>query len=426
MNKSDSERIAGYLEKKGYFEAENRRMADLVILNTCGVRQSAEDRVYGLIPLIKKENPKAKIILTGCLSEREDVKKRLEGKVDIWLPIIELPKLSKILGIKGKEFNKDYLKILPKYNNQISVFLPIGNGCDNFCTYCVVPNARGREVYRRADEIIKEVKNLIRRGFKEIILIAQNVNSYKSRNTQHATRNKKLKYIYFVDLLKMVNDVPGDFWIRFATSHPKDMSDDLIKAISDCRKVCEHVHLPVQSGNNEILKSMNRNYSVEHYLSLIKKIKKSIPGVSLTTDIIVGFPGETKSQFNNTKKLFKKIKFDMAYIAKYSPRPGTAAEKLRDNVSRQEKKKREEALMKILRKTASENNKKYNGKIVDILIENVNKKGELYGKTRTNKVVKVKSRKSKAERDRIGKFVKIKILKVRDFGLEGVSWNRRV
>jgi len=420
MNKSDSERISGYLEEVGYKEEKERNNADLIILNTCGVRQSAEDRAYGLISRIKKENPNAKIVLTGCLSERNDVKRRLKEKVDIWLPIIKLPELSVKLGIKGKKFDEDYLKILPKYNNQISAFVPIGNGCDNFCTYCVVPNARGREVYRQSDEIIAEVKNLVKKGFKEIILIAQNVNSYKTHNTQHTTHNKELKDIYFVDLLKMVNDMPGDFWIRFATSHPKDMSDDLIKAILDCGNVCEHVHLPAQSGDNEILKAMNRNYSRDQYLALIKKIRKKIPMASITTDIIVGFPGETKEQFNNTKKLFKEAKYDMAYIARYSPRPGTAANELVDDVSQEEKKAREDELMKILRITALKNNGKYIGKIVDMLVEGKNKKGELYGKTVTNKVVKVKSRKLKVERDRIGEFVKVKILNVRDFGLEGV------
>ncbi|MDD4333235.1 MAG: tRNA (N6-isopentenyl adenosine(37)-C2)-methylthiotransferase MiaB [Patescibacteria group bacterium] len=408
MNKADSERIAGYLEKYGYRPAKNELQADLVVVTTCGVRQSAEDRVYGLIPRIKKENPRAKIILTGCLSLREDVQKRLKNYVDIWLPITELSGLIKKLRVMRSALRKnDYLNIVPKYNSKITAFVPIGNGCNNFCTYCVVPYARGREVYRPAGEIIKEVKNLVKNGYKEIILIAQNVNSYVS----------KPKIVYFPELLKAVNDIPGDFWVRFATSHPKDMSGELIKTISKCDKVCRHIHLPAQAGDNEILRRMNRKYSIEHYLELIKKIKKSMPDASITTDIIVGFPGETKKQFNNTAKLFKKVKFDMAYIAQYSPRPGTVSAKMEDNVLRAEKKRREEELMKILRQTALENNKKYIGKVVEILIEGKNKKGELWGKTRTEKMVKVESRKGKE--NLIGKFIKVKINNVKDFGLEG-------
>lgn len=403
MNKADSERIAGYLDCLGFFSIENRSEADLVILTTCGVRQSAEDRIYGFIPKIKRENKNAKIILTGCLSERDDVKKRIGDRVDIWLPIKDLAKLKDLLEIeKPHSFEKDYLNIKPRYSSEFTVFVPIGNGCDNFCAYCVVPYARGREVYRSADKIIKEVESLVDNGCKEIVLIAQNVNSYKSGKVD------------FPDLLKMVNDIPGNFWIRFATSHPKDMSDKLIKTISKCEKVCEHIHLPAQSGDNNVLKAMNRKYTISRYKNLIKKIRKYIPNASISTDIIVGFPGETRKQFANTKKLFKEVKYDLAYIAQYSPRPGTAAEMLDDNILKSEKKKREEELIKILKKTSLENNKKYIGKIVDVLIEGKNKKGEWYGKTRTYKSTKVKSKKLI-----IGEFTKVKITNAKDFGLEG-------
>ena len=411
MNKSDSERIAGFLESNGYKLADNKYQSDLVVITTCGVRQSAEDRIYGIIPRLKKENSQTKIVITGCLSKREDVKKRLKNKVDYWLPISELSDLGNYLGLDSEniseEYKEDYLKFSPNYSSEFSAFVPIGNGCDNFCTYCVVPYARGREVYRDVLEIINEVKNLVKRGYKEIILIAQNVNSYNSRNTK--------KQINFSDLLRMVNNIEGDFWIRFATSHPKDMSNELIKTIAECDKICEHVHLPAQSGNNEILQAMNRKYNIEHYKKLIDKIKASIPDVALTTDIIVGFPGETREQFLDTAELFKYVKYDMAYIAQYSSRPGTLAEKLDDNILRKEKKIREEELMKILRKTALENNKKYINKTVQVLVECKNKKGELCGKTRTNKNVKFKSQ----EENLIGKFVEIKIIKVKDFGLYG-------
>ncbi|PLX27925.1 tRNA (N6-isopentenyl adenosine(37)-C2)-methylthiotransferase MiaB [Candidatus Parcubacteria bacterium] len=344
MNKSDSERIAKYLESLGYILASNDSCADVVVITTCGIRQSAEDRVYGLIPRIKKDNPKSCIILTGCLSEREDVKKRVEEQVDIWLPIKDLGSLKYKLA--GKDLHGDYadcyyLKFEAKYESDFSAFVPIGNGCNNFCSYCVVPYARGREVYRDHNEVIKEVKDLLNRGYKEITLIAQNVNSYISSD----------KKTDFADLLKMVNDLDGDFWLRFSTSHPKDMSDKLINTMVDCNKLCHHLHLPAQAGNNYILRAMNRKYSIEDYLALIKKVKNKISDMSFTTDIIVGFPGETGEQFKDTKKLFEKVGYDMAYIAQYSPRPGKMAEKLKDDVSKEEKKKREEELMAILRKT---------------------------------------------------------------------------
>jgi tRNA-2-methylthio-N6-dimethylallyladenosine synthase len=443
MNKSDSERIAGYLEKRGYKKSAERETAGLVILVTCGVRQSAEDRIYGLVPKIKKENPNVKIVLTGCLVNREDVKRRLNKYVNIWLPITQIFNFQFLIFNQFTNFqfsNKkqkekiscdkdDYLSIKPKYSSKFSAFVPIGNGCNNFCSYCVVPRARGREVYRPAENIVNETRDLVGRGYKEIVLIAQNVNSYKSKITNYKLQitnksnppaggqNSKLKFINFSGLLKLINDIPGDFWIRFFTSHPKDMSDELIKTIAECDKICEHIHLPVQAGDDEVLKKMNRNYTVSHYKSLIKKIRRGLPDVSITTDVIVGFPGETKAQFNNTVKLFKEVKFDMAYISRYSPRPGTAAEKLKDNVSKIEKKRREEELMKILRKTALENNKKYIGKIVDVLVEGRNKRGEWYGKTETAKNVKFPMANGKT--NLIGEFVDIKIIKARDFGLEG-------
>jgi tRNA-2-methylthio-N6-dimethylallyladenosine synthase len=437
MNKSDSERVAGYLEERGFLYSNNPNKSGLVIITTCGVRQSAEDRVYGLAPKIKKANSKVKIILTGCLSQRQDVRRRLKNYVDIWLPITELDGLYKKLGVKNRKTEKEtkfpignlvstsgslknYLNITPKHKSRFSAFVPIGNGCDNFCSYCVVPYARGREVYRPAAEIVSEVKNLVKRGYKEIILIAQNVNSYVSKKQQN---KKATKQVNFPELLRKVNDIEGDFWIRFATSHPKDMSDELIKAIAEYDKVCEHIHLPAQSGDNGILRAMNRKYNKEHYISLIKKIRKYIPETSITTDIIVGFPGETKKQFNNTAKLFEKAKFDMAYIAQYSPRPGTASFKMKDNVSKNEKKRREEVLTKILRKTALENNKKYIGKTVEVLVEGENRNGAWYGKTRTNKQVRI----NKLElTSLIGQFVGIKIKKVKDFGLEGELESKKV
>ncbi|MFW5888633.1 MAG: tRNA (N6-isopentenyl adenosine(37)-C2)-methylthiotransferase MiaB, partial [Patescibacteria group bacterium] len=425
MNKSDSERVASYLEQKNYTPVSDVQEADIAVINTCGVRQSAEDRVYGLVAKIKKSANDPKIILTGCLSKREDVKQRLKDKVDIWLPIEELPALKEKLEQENKEKKTErgeYLKIKPKLTSSFRVFIPIGNGCDNFCTYCVVPYARGREVYRPAPEILEEVKKWIDKGYKEIYLIAQNVNSYIWRPLSLAEAKRyfpflKDQVVDFADLLKVIADMDGDFWIRFATSHPKDMSDKLIKTISEQKKICRHIHLPAQAGDSEVLQKMNRNYTVGHYKNLIKKIREYMPEGSLTTDIIVGFPGETRKQFENTKQLFREVQFDMAYVAQYSPRPETVAEKMEDNVPAEEKRRREEELMEILRETAYKNNEKHLNRTVKVLIEGKNKKGEWYGKTDTNKNVQIISCKNKELE--AGRFVEVVIKDIQDFGLKG-------
>jgi len=425
MNVSDSERIAGFLERLGFRNEVERNKASLVVMTTCGVRQSAEDRAYMMLPKIKKENPKAVTVVTGCLSGRADVQRRLKGSVDLWLPIVDLPKLGKFLGRKAKAGGSlgGYLKINPKYSVNFSAFVPIGNGCDNFCAYCVVPYARGREVYRTAEEILTEVRGLVKKGYKEITLIAQNVNSYKTQNTEHKTQTKhktqntKPKEVNFPALLKMVNNIPGDFWIRFATSHPKDMSEELIKTIAGCDKICHQIHLPAQAGDNEVLRRMNRKYTREHYLKLIKKISQALPDASISTDVIVGFPGETKKQFKNTEKLFRQAKFDQAFISQYSPRPGTVAAKLKDNISKVEKKRREEALMKILRRTALISNKKYLGKTAEVLVDGI--KGDVWlGKTKPGKSIRIAGDTNK---NLVGEFISVKISSAKDFGLFGTT-----
>jgi tRNA-2-methylthio-N6-dimethylallyladenosine synthase len=434
MNKSDSERMASLLEQQGYKKTDKKYQSDLVVVNTCGIRQMAEDRIYGLIPAIKKANKKAKIILTGCLVNRKDVKNRLKKYVDVWKPINEITKIPLAPFIKGGKCPNDYLKIEPKYESKFSAYVPIGNGCNNFCSYCVVPYARGREVCRPAKEILAEVKKLVKNDYKEIVLIAQNVNSYKSQIPPNPPLSRG--DIDFADLLKMVDEIKGDFWIRFITSHPKDMSDKLIKVIAGSKKICHHIHLPIQAGDDKILALMNRKYTVAHYKSLIKKIRKAIPDASITTDIIVGFPSETKKQSNNTAKLMKETKFDLAYVVRYSPRPGTASFKLIDNVSLSEKKVRENKLTKILSSTALANNKKYLGKIVKVLVEGENKRDELFGSTETAKIVKISTGDFNQRLPRspgsspglkalprndslVGRFVDVKIIKAKDFGLEG-------
>jgi tRNA-2-methylthio-N6-dimethylallyladenosine synthase len=287
----------------------------------------------------ERAGPKQKIILTGCILEADKEK-------------------FKKLGVEIKQF-KGLEKIKPRphstlRNVECEGFVPIMQGCDNFCSYCVVPYTRGRERCRPPEEIICEVKHLIKKGIKEITLLGQNVNSYryqvKSEKLKVKSCSSKLKVIDFADLLREINDLPGDFKLRFLTNHPKDMTDKLIDAIAQCKKVEKYIHLPVQSGDNEILRKMNRGYTREHYLALVKKIRQKIPDVELTTDIIVGFPGETQQAFRRTLDLFKQCRFANAFIAKYSPRPGTAAYKLTDDVPTEEKKDREKILNYIPRK----------------------------------------------------------------------------
>lgn len=334
MNISDSERIAGFLELRKFKPAKDINSADLVIFNTCGVRQSAEDRVYGQIHNLKTHNSQyATIVLTGCLANRKDVQRRLKGKVDLFCEIKEFPeKIREILRHPMSKREQNYLNIKPKYSTLFSAYIPIMTGCNNFCSYCVVPYARGREISRPVEAIIKEIENLANKNYKEIILLGQNVNSYKYKN------------IGFPSLLDRLAKNNPKINFKFLTSHPKDFSQDLIKVIAKNKNIDREIHLPVQAGSDKILKAMNRPYTQKYYLDLVKKIKGLIPGASFTTDIIVGFPDETKKDFAESIKVFKKVRYNEAYINKYSPRPGTAAWKLKETVNLEEKKRREKIL----------------------------------------------------------------------------------
>jgi len=397
MNKADSERIATVLEEKNYRPAQNMKQADLIVVNMCSVRQSAVDRVYGLaqkIKKIRKTNPNLKTILTGCVLKED--KKKFSKDFDLILNIKDLPNWPQILHNKTMLQNipwynyshSFYFKIPPKNKTNTNItnitnifnrantqsntlknrintqtYIPISTGCNNFCTYCVVPFTRGPLVCRDYKEILEEAKKAIKDGFKEIWLLGQNVNDYTFPNNPQMEPNepqtlekysRKLKknseknIVNFSKLIKMVNDIPGDFKFFFTSPHPKNFSDELIDTLAKCEKFSKVLNLPVQSGDNEILKRMNRNYTVEEYKNLVKKIRRKMPDIKLSTDIIVGFPGETEEQFQNTVKIFKEIHFDWAYISKYSPRPGTPAYLMEDNVPLQEKKRREKILRKIL------------------------------------------------------------------------------
>ncbi len=316
MNKADSERIATILEKKGYKEAKNIEAADLVVVNMCSVRQPAVDRVYGLIEKLKG---KKKTILTGCILKRDRIK-------------------------FAKSFDRilkfgDLFKLKPIRQNGLIAYVPISNGCNNACTYCAVPYTRGRLICRSHKEVVGEVKEAVKNGFREIWLLGQNVNDYQSPADSR---------INFARLLKSASNLPGDFIIHFTSPHPKDFTDELIDVMAGSKKIKKYLNLPVQSGDNKILKAMNRPYTVEKYKKLVKKIRKEMPNINLSTDVIVGFPGETKKQFENTAKLFRELKFNIAYISKFSPRPGTSAAKLKNNVPYQEKQRRWRILNDII------------------------------------------------------------------------------
>jgi len=414
MNKSDSERIAALLENLGYKRTSKIDEANLIVVNMCSVRQSAVDRVYGLQPIfktLKTKNCKLQTILTGCILKED--RKKFAQYFDYILDIKKLTKWPNFLSDQTIVIkqpwqsyyeNNNYFKIEPKYSSFPVGYVPISNGCNNFCSYCVVPYVRGPLVCRDHREILKEVKKIIEKGFKEVWLLGQNVNDYQSPTDDS---------INFPKLLRMVNDIPGDFWIRFTSPHPKDFSEELIETMSRCKKVTPYLNLPIQSGDNKILRKMNRNYTIEYYKNLVEKIRKEIPDITLSTDIIVGFPGETKKQFENTVKLFREIKFDMAYIAQYSSRPGTAAFKIKEDVPKEEKKRREKILTEILKKTALAKNKKYIGKTEKVLLTEY-KKGFLIGKSFHYKTVKLEG-----SRDLIGKFIKMKITQALPWGLKG-------
>lgn len=399
MNVSDSDKIAGILERRGYKKVLDEKSANLIVINVCSVRQSAVDRVYAIV----NRNSGKKIILCGCVLESD--RKKLKGKVS------EFWKTSK------------YFNTPPCHKAGATAYVPIMTGCNNFCSYCVVPFARGREVSRPANEIIREIKSLIKKGYKEIVLLGQNVNSYKDGK------------INFSKLIKQINSIPGNFWISFISNHPKDVTDEMIETVAKCKKVCECFHLPIQAGNDEIIKHMNRKYMAKEYLALVKKIKgaykKYKPGAlySITSDIIVGFPEETRKQFLDSAEVMKKVKYDMVYFGQFSPRPGTAAWNMKDNVFKKEKGRREKYLNEILKKTTFENNKKYIGTIQEILVDRraVNHSRELltekeedvfeyFGRTRTMKNVKFESNK----KNLVGKFVKVKITKANTWNLEGI------
>ncbi len=427
-NKSDSERVASVMESIGYKKADTNEDADVLIFNTCSVRKSAEDRVFGQAKNIAKIKNKKNLttVLTGCMMHYgEETLKKKAPFIDIFLDIRRLSELPKKLGKKSKFEPTEYLSFTPKYESNFRAFVPISYGCNNFCTYCIVPFSRGREYSRPKDEIINEVKELIKNGYKEIWLLGQNVNSYGIENysqktiwdgkTKKGTKPEiKKGCCTFAELLDEIASIEGNFWIRFTSPHPKDFNDELIDVIAKHEKITNYINLPIQAGDDEILKKMNRVYTTKHYKELVKRIRAKIPEIAISTDVIVGFCGETKKQFENTKKLFKEIEFDMAFIAKYSQRPSTAAAiAFKDDIPQEEKEIRHKELTKILEETAFKNNKKLVGKTLKVLVDE-SKKGKFYGRTEGMKLVEIPEKNLK-----IGEFYKIKIIKADSWGLLG-------
>ena len=408
MNNSDALRIETVLNGLRYEKTGKEKDADLIVAVACSVRQSAIDRIYGKVRNWQKEKNKRKLVtvLTGCVLPAD--KKKFSKVFDLVFNIENLPLLSKMLNNLEEANVKErgeYLKLKSMHSSGFQSLVPIMTGCNNFCAYCAVPFTRGREYSRPIEDIISEVKELVENGCKEITLLGQNVNSYG---------NDKKDLPNFAELLSKINDVPGDFWIRYITSHPKDMSDELIKKFVQCSKVCGYLHLPLQAGSDQVLKNMNRNYTYEHYKDLIEKVRAEKLDIAISTDIIVGFPGETIEQFEDSMKAFGEIKYDMAYIAQYSPRSGTKAATFDDNVDKKEKKRRLKVLTKILAGTALEKNKKYVGKTEKVLAEKF-EKGLLFGHTDSFKLVAI----SGGSKNYVGQVVMVKIISANPWALEG-------
>ncbi|MDD5454727.1 MAG: tRNA (N6-isopentenyl adenosine(37)-C2)-methylthiotransferase MiaB [Candidatus Ratteibacteria bacterium] len=461
MNKYDSEIMRSLLSKEGYKFTDDWQEADVILVNTCSVRQHAEERVYsylgkwGKYKQIKK--PNIIIGICGCMAQKEGM--NLLDKMP-YLNLVcgtyNIPKINEFVrhllktGGRRIETSEDYVDFpAPLYEakeNKLSAWIAIMRGCNNYCAYCVVPNVRGREISRPVEEIENEVKELARKGIKEVTLLGQNVNSYNikyqksPREIQGISGTKSSESFKdsrgnikndFALLLKKINDIEGIERIRFTTSHPKDMSIATIEAVRNLPKVCEHIHLALQSGSDKILKLMNRKYTRTQYQKLIEKIRENVPEVSITTDIMVGFPTETENDFMDTYNLVKEIEFDASYIFKYSTRPGTKAAELKDDVTEETKNERLNKLLSLQKRIAQKKNEKLIGKKVEVLVEKCDTKNsetmcipELnkFQKCYVGKIRNFKSVSFQSDKDLIGKLVKIKITEVK----RGLLYGNRI
>ena len=422
MNEHDTENIKAILESMSYTETNEMESADLILLNTCAIRENAHNKVFGYIGRIKHLKEKRPDIITGlcgCMAQEEVVVDEIINRYK-WLDIVfgthninNLPNiLNKTIEKKKQEievlsFEGNVIEDIPvKRDSKYKAWVNIMYGCDKFCTYCIVPYTRGKQRSRKKENILKEVQNLIEEGYLEVTLLGQNVNAY----------GKDLEDNYYME--NLLEDVAktGIKRVRFVTSHPWDFTDKMIEVIKQYPNIMPYIHLPLQSGSDRILKLMARRYTKETYLELVDKLKQNIPNLSLTTDIIVGFPNETEEDFNETLDVVNKCKYDSAYTFIFSPREGTPAAKMIDNVSLEEKKNRLHKLNEVVNKYALENNQKYLDKIVPVLIEGYSEKdcNMLMGYTDTMKLINVKG-----DSSNIGKIVDVKITDVKTFSMDG-------
>lgn len=423
-NVSDGERIKGILESLGYGFTDDVEKADLILYNTCAVREHAEDRIYGnvgAIKRLKKTNPNLIIALCGCMMQQ----KRVVDKIRKSYPFVDLvfgthvihriPELIYRVLCTGKKVYECpdgagvIAENLPiRRDGSIKGWLPIMYGCNNFCSYCIVPYVRGRERSREPEDVIKEAKELIASGCKDITLLGQNVNSY-GKNLD--------RDINFSKLLRQINDLPGDFIIRFMTSHPKDCTKELLDTMASCDKVAKHLHLPFQSGNNRVLKEMNRGYTREKYLELARYARQVMPDLSMTSDVIVGFPGETYEEFRDTVSLIEEVKFTSLFTFIFSPRPGTRAADMPDPISREEKGKWFKELTDAQEKIASERTAAMKDKTYTVLCEGYAKEGILNGRTEGNVMIEFPEVDGK---NLVGKFCKVKVTEPLTWIVRGV------
>ena len=432
LNENDSEKLCGMLEEMGYEKTEDLNKSDLALFNTCCVRENAEDKLFGKLGELKKIKQEKGIIIAigGCMMQEKHITEKIKMSYpytdiifgthtlhkfpeDLYKVLEEKQKLEDILDIDGKIYEG-----LPiKRENNIKASVAIMNGCNNFCSYCIVPYVRGRERSRIPRVIIEEVKDLAKQGYKEITLLGQNVNSYLKVEREKNIEFEEYEGVNsFATLLRAINKIEGIERIRFVSPHPKDFTDDVIEAIADCEKVCKLVHLPLQSGNTKVLKEMNRKYTKEQYLKLVEKMKLKIPNLTLSTDIIVGFPGETDEEFEDTLDVVKKVKFEQVYMFIYSRRVGTPGDKMENQILEEIKHERFDKLKELVESQIAENNQKYIGTIQKVLVEgsSKNNKEMLTGRTDSNKVVIFET-----DKNLIGNVIELNIVSEHMWYLKG-------
>ena len=432
LNENDSEKLCGMMEKMNYSKTQNLSEADLIVFNTCCVRENAEDKLFGKLGEVKKykEAKGTVIAIGGCMMQENHIVEKLKQSypyfdiifgthtlhqfpVDLYKILCNRKRIEDVLDIDGEIIEG----LLIQRDDKIKASVTIMNGCNTFCSYCIVPYVRGRERSRSPKDILEEVNSLAKQGYKEITLLGQNVNSYLRTEKENNIEFEQYEGVNsFATLLKAINKIDGIERIRFVSPHPKDFTNDVIQAIAECEKVCKLIHLPLQSGSTQVLKVMNRKYTKENYLELVKKMKKQIPNLTLSTDIIVGFPGETEEDFENTLDVVKQVNFEQVYMFIYSRRKGTPGDKMENQIPEEIKHKRFDRLKQLVEAKIDINNKKYVGSIQKVLIEGRSKNNNdmLTGRTDSNKVVVLEGKD-----ELIGKLLDIKIVSEHMWYLKG-------